>query len=418
MEDAIVGGSVSGMKPSVAALFLLCLGTTSCGGEEFSAQGSGGSTASGGSAGGGGAAGAGGGAGGSGGSTAGGGTSGGGSGGAATCPGTATGCVIDWAGQFGQPGNANGVGKQARFTSLGAITGDGNYVYVGSSDAIQRIEISSATVSTLAGQPGQPGYVNAVGTAARFSGIGGLATDGKTLWVAESMNQTLRAVDLASGTVKTLAGTQGVAGVADGVGAAAQFNAPRGLELVGGRLVLVEAGNHAVREIDPKTGAVVTLAGKNGAGSADGPGNLAQFSSPRALGAFNNEIWVGDTENHRLRKVIAGNSAAASTVSSPVGSTQGWADGVGTVAQLNRLRGVTSDGAELLVADSDNFVIRKVNPKSLNVSTIAGTAGNQNHAEGVGAAAAFNKPTDVHFDPGTGDLFITEADVVRRMYYK
>jgi hypothetical protein len=96
-------------------------------------------------------------------------------------------------------------------------------------------------------------------------------------------------------------------------------------------------------------------------------------------------------------------------------------DTTGTLAQLNRPRGISSDGTDLYLylADSDNCVIRKITVPGAVVTTIAGTqlaGGCANHAVGVGTAAEFNKPMDLHFDPGSGDLFIAEGSVIRRMY--
>jgi hypothetical protein len=100
------------------------------------------------------------------------------------------------------------------------------------------------------------------------------------------------------------------------------------------------------------------------------------------------------------------------------GTSPGCVDAVGPAARLNRLRGLAHDGQDLIVADSDSFVLRKVALPSGTVTTIAGTCNNQGHAVGIGPGAAFDKPMDVHFDPGSGDLFIVESTVIRRMFYR
>jgi hypothetical protein len=326
--------------------------------------------------------------------------------------------VIDWAGQFNQTGTADGVGTAARFDAVGDITGDGSHVWVATHNAVRRIEIATATVSTFAGAKGQPGFQNGTGGAARFDYVAGIATDGTTVWVVDTGNVVVRAIDIASAAVTTLAGSPGQAGNQDGTGAQARFAEPRGIAWDGTWLWVAEVGNNAVRRIHPQTGQVLTVAGDNGQGSTNGTGNLAAFNRPRGIEAFGGNVYVGDTENHQVRLVVPGATALATLVSAPIGSSAGYADGIGVAAQLRRLRGVTNDGTDLIVADSDNFVIRKVTLPGHAVSTIAGTGGNQAHAEGIGPAAAFDKPMDVHFDPGTGDLFIVENSVIRRMYYK
>ena len=86
---------------------------------------------------------------------------------------------------------------------------------------------------------------------------------------------------------------------------------------------------------------------------------------------------------------------------------------------LLEVRGVAFDGAStLIIGDSDNFCIREIDLSTDQVTTIAGTAGVAGHAVGVGLSAAFDKPHDVHFDAPTGDLFISEGTLLRRMYYR
>ena len=337
-----------------------------------------------------------------------------------TCPGTAPGCVIDWAGDSSQKGTADGVGSAARFEALGNITGDGTYLYVADNNAVRRIEIATATVTTFAGQPGTSGHNDAQGTAARFGFVDGVATDGTTLWVVDGGNNVIRAVNLSTADVSTIAGSVGMSGVQDGTGTAARFANARGMAWDGTALYIAEAGNSSViRRLVPGTGVVTTVAGGNGQGSTDGAGNVAQFNRPRNLGAANGLLYIADTENHLIREVsLGGGGAASSTVSTPLGASAGHMDGTGTAALFRRHRGIDFDGSALIVADSDNYVIRKVDLPAYTVTTIAGTAGNQAHAVGIGAAAAFDKPMDLHFDPGTGDLFIIEGSVIRRMYYQ
>jgi len=327
--------------------------------------------------------------------------------------------VEDWAGQFGVQGSVDGVGQAARFQFVSGMTSHNGYLYVSADHAIRRIEIATATVTTWAGQSGTQAHVDDSGGAARFDGAVGLATNGTKLWVADAGNAVIREIDIATVQVSTIAGQVGVNGNADGSGAAATFDAMRELAYDGTYLYLIEAGSASVlRRIDPSNGAVVTLAGSyNNQGLADGTGNAARFAAPRfvtAIGA--NNLYVGDTENHRPRHVdVVGNQGV---VSSPYGSSQGYQDGNGTSAQFDRLRGVAYDGANLIIADSDNFCIRLIDLQTDEVTTIAGMAQVNNHVVDVGTAAGFDKPLDLHYDADTGDVFISEGAVIRRFYYQ
>jgi WD40 repeat protein len=87
----------------------------------------------------------------------------------------------------------------------------------------------------------------------------------------------------------------------------------------------------------------------------------------------------------------------------------GHADGVGTSAYFAWVDGITSDGDNLYVADSLNYIIvRKVNIATKAVTTLAGTAGLYGNADGIGSAARFEAPVSVCC---IGDyLFVGDSD--------
>lgn len=91
----------------------------------------------------------------------------------------------------------------------------------------------------------------------------------------------------------------------DGAIATARFHSPSGLALdTQGQLYVADAGNHSIRLITLK-GEVLTLAGNGQAGDADGNQGMARFNGPRglAVSADGSQIFVADTNNHRIRKI-------------------------------------------------------------------------------------------------------------------
>ena len=110
-----------------------------------------------------------------------------------------------------------------------------------------------------------------------FSKPQGIATDGTTLYIADYDNNRIRTIDIASKEVSTLAGS--TAGYKDGVGTAAQFNNPTGIALSGTTLYIAEQYNNRIRAIDIASKEVSTLAGST-AGYKDGVGTAAQFNQP------------------------------------------------------------------------------------------------------------------------------------------
>ncbi|MCX4245017.1 NHL repeat-containing protein [Paraliomyxa miuraensis] len=277
--------------------------------------------------------------------------------------------------------------------------------------------MDTAEVTTWAGQSGANGHMDGMGTGARFSNPSGLATDGAVIWVADAGNAVIREIDVTTAQVTTIAGQVGNAGNNDGMGGAT-LDAMRDLAWDGSFLYLVQ-GNGVVRRIDPGSGAVVTVAGQpNTNGFMDGQGGAVRFDVPRHIEATGpGELYIADTENHRVRLMLV--NGMVGDVSSPYGMMAGHQDGNGNAALFRRHRGLAHDGAgHLAVSDSDNFVIREIDLGTDEVTTIAGMAGNANHVEGVGVGAGFDKPLDMHYDATTGDLFISEGNVLRRMYYQ
>ncbi len=351
----------------------------------------------------------------------------GGSGGAApTCPGTQVGCVVDWAGKFGTAASASkdGIGAAAVFggnDAARALTGDDTYLYVAGSNCIRRVHLVTAAVETILGQCGSPGYANMAGAQARFGALDGMVHSAGKLWINDAGNFVIREIDLSNMAVSTLSGSPGNNGFQSGSAGMSRYDSMLGMTLITHNLFITEgAGNDDVRHIDNSNGTSSLVAGGNGAGNQNGAGNVAEFSSARKIGTNGTDLFVVDTENNRVRRIVLGGGTASSnTVSTFVGSTAGFMDATGTSAQLRRPRGISFNGSDFYLADSDNCVVRKITVPGGVVTTIAGkylAGGCANHTEGLGTAAEFNKPLDIYFDAGSGDLFISEGTVIRRMY--
>lgn len=88
-----------------------------------------------------------------------------------------------------------------------------------------------------------------------------ISPDGEMMYIADSESHVIRAFDLVAGTVTTIAGGAGTRGLVDGPGADARFSLPTDVELDGDTLFVADADNHAIRAIDLTTGVVSTIAG-------------------------------------------------------------------------------------------------------------------------------------------------------------
>jgi sugar lactone lactonase YvrE len=244
-------------------------------------------------------------------------------------------------------------------------------------------------VTTLAGTAGASGTTDSTGSAARFSAPAGIARDANgAAYVADSLNHTIRKIAL-GGVVTTFAGTAGTAGSTDGTGTAARFNQPTGVVVDGsGNVYVADTGNHSLRKITA-SGVVTTLAGQAGtAGSADGTGSGARFSSPGGLALGNSgELYLADTGNSTIRKITA--SGVVTTIAGLSG-IPGLMDGSGGYAWFDQPQGLTlgTDG-NLYVADTGNAMIRRVSLTG-SVTTSALTAGSSSSSDSSTVIAGGN----------------------------
>jgi streptogramin lyase len=288
-------------------------------------------------------------------------------------------------------------------------------------------------VSTLAG--GTVGFADGNGSAAQFDGPAGVATDAQgNIYVADVGNNSIRKIT-AAGTVTTFAGN-GTAGFADGNGSAARFNGPQGVATdAQGDIYVADTYNSCIRIITP-AGVVSTLAlaGNNFAVfpngiAVDAQGNIyyseatqndsirkitpAGVVSPFAFLGQNSHsiglaldaqgnIYVADPGNQAIEK-ISPTGLVSTLAGSGVG---GFADGNGIAAQFNQPSGVATDTqGNIYVADAMNNLIRKITPAGL-VSTLAGSGGN-GFADGAASVAQFNGPSGVTVD-AHGNIYVAD----------
>ena len=335
---------------------------------------------------------------------------------------TPAGAVTTWAGKAGESGVANGTGAAARFNLPFGVAAESDgtlYVADMANHAIRKITPAGA-VTTFAGLPVGKGSVDGAGEFARFDTPYGVAVDGDgNIYVADTENSTIRKITPA-GAVTTVAGQAGVVGAVDGTGSAARFNKPAGVTVDGsGNIYVADTKNHSIRKITP-AGVVTTPAGLPGvAGSADGTGAAARFNEPYGIAAGGDgTLYVADTNNHLIRKISTG--GVVTTLAGSAG-TSGSIDGASGTARFYLPFALTVDGSgNVYVADKGNHIIRKITPAGV-VTTLAGKVGadpstNFGNADGTGAEARFVGPSGVAVD-GTGNVFVgdTYSNTVRKI---
>jgi NHL repeat len=316
--------------------------------------------------------------------------------------------VTTLAGSVLTSGNADGPAAHALFsdpTGL-ALNTAGNIFIVDNQNHTIREYTATGYVTTLAGQPGQPGSKDGTGTNASFNNPTGIvfAPNG-LLYVADTGNNMIRFVTT-NGTVTTLSGSV-QSGTNDGSSSDSRFNLPLGIAADKSSVLYVaDSGNHSIRRV-LTNGTVRTIAGSPGVwGSADGAGTAALFNGPVGVAVdTDGNIFVSDANNHTIRKITPG--GMVSTFAGLAGA-DGTNDGVGSMARFGKPAEMRIDrGNNLFVVDSFYHTIRRISTNA-EVTTIAGAAGSGGSADGSGAGARFFNPYGLAIDHN-GNLRVSDT---------
>jgi DNA-binding beta-propeller fold protein YncE len=279
------------------------------------------------------------------------------------------------------------------------------------------LKIDAQGVLRVIAGTGAKGYSGDGGpaTAATFNGIHNLAiTPGGDLLLADSFNHVVRKIDAKKGVITTLAGdgTKGFRGDG-GPAAQAQFSTliQIALDPAGKQLYCADIGNRRVRRIDLASGIVTTVAGtgqkgvpQDGAAAVNAPLSDPRGALPDASGGF----YILERDGHALRYVDA-----VGKIKTVVGTGAKGLSGDGGPALAATLNGpkhlcLDRDGT-VLIADAENHVIRRYDPKSGVITRVAGNG--KAGANGVGGdplQCELRRPhgVTVHRD---GTLYITDS---------
>jgi len=230
---------------------------------------------------------------------------------------------------------------------------------------IRRVDAASGVITTVAGT-GQPGYSGdgGPGTRAQLREPNDCFLDGSGgLLIADIQDQRVRRLDLGTGVITTFAGNGEKVRSGDGGPAVnASILGARAVCTDGkGNTYICEREGNGIRMVD-NTGIMSTLAGTGEGGySGDGgPALTATWGAPKAIRCdHRGNLLVVDTENHAIRRI----DTTSGTVTTVAGGHKGSeGDGaVATAAGLDRPHGCDVDRAgNIFIADSNNHRVRVV----------------------------------------------------------
>lgn len=267
----------------------------------------------------------------------------------------------------GQKAFRDGAGEAAEFSQPHnlVVAPDGSiYVADTMNHRVRKLDPKTREVTTVAG--GEKGFAGDGGPAkdARFDQAYHVALDagGQNLYVCDLGNRRIRKIDLAAGTISTVAGNGKRGTPEDGaVATDAPLVDPRAVAVdKAGRLWILERSGNALRVVE--NGKVRTVAGSGPKGYAGdgGPARRARMDGPKFLWIDPaGDVLIADTENHCIRRY----SVKQGTINRVAGTAKKGKDGIGgaaTEVSLSRPHGVAigPDGV-MYISDSDNGRVLK-----------------------------------------------------------
>jgi len=358
------------------------------------------------------------------------------------------GALTVYAGNRSNDGYVDGPNASAYFYGISGIAIDSNnnlYVAEGKANRIRMI--TPTTTSTLAGDTAQlgliynsttkpviqgaAGFVDGKAGTSRLNTPGGLALSGNILYVADTNNNAVRAINLSTGNITTVIGspttgtaTPGAAGSLNGQGLSATLSSPQGLLFdASGNLYISELGNNDIRKADTGLNATNFAGSAALVGSTDGPQGVGTMAINPALSAnktmagmvqdSSGNLYVSDVYNNAIRMITP--AGVMSTIAGTAGlTTAGSANGIGTAASFNQPNGLAIDGSgNIYVVDTNNSTIRMLAWDSVNkvwnVSTIAGIPGTTGATDGALGTSTFKSPYGITFNAKDGCLYVTDS---------
>ena len=278
----------------------------------------------------------------------------------------------------------------------------------------QRVrKLDKTGMLTVIAGTGEKGAQNGPGLGAQFNGIHNLAISVNEIFLADTWNNRVRVLDLSSGKVSNMIGTgkKGFAGD-NGPAIEATFGGIYCMSIgLDGQWYLADLDNSRIRAVNPKTGIVRTIAGngKIGVPPEGAKATEAPLNDPRAVIADAlGQVYILERSGNSLRLVDTNGM-----IHTLVGTGQKGNTGDGGDARLATMNGPKHlcfdlDG-NVLIADTENHVIRQYRPRDGKIVRLAGTGKQGSKGlDGPPLELELNQPHGVcvHQD---GTLYISDS---------
>jgi len=256
---------------------------------------------------------------------------------------------------------------------------------------------------------GEAGFRDGHITQAAFHAPHGLALVGNTLYIADTENHAIRAIDLVREQVRTVAGT-GVKGTTLGISGdtptTTPLRSPWALAALDDLLLIAMAGSHQIWSLR-KEQSLRIVAGTGAEALLDGAALDAAFNQPSDLALAMGQLFVADAEASAIRAIRLDAQPQVTTLVGQGLFDFGDGDGVGEAVRLQHPTGLAATADLIYVADSYNHKIKTLDPTTGAVQTLLGTgaAGDQ---DGAFATAHLYEPEGLVI--ANGRLYIADTN--------
>ncbi len=280
---------------------------------------------------------------------------------------------------------------------------------------VRRVDRANGIITTVAGN-GEEGYSGDGGpaVAATLNQIYALRVDANgDIYVVDRLNAAVRKIEAATGIITTVAGTGEPGYSGDGgPGTRAQLREPNDVFLDGrGGLLIADIQDHRVRRLDLATGIITTFAG-NGEkvrGGDGRPANQASILGARAVcmdGKGN--TYICEREGNGVRRVDA--NGIMSTIAGTGERGYEGDGGPALAATWNGPKAIRCDQQDnLLVVDTENHAIRRIDATTGLVTTVAGGRQGGQGDGGPATDAGLDRPHGCGVD-GQGNIYIADSN--------
>ena len=248
---------------------------------------------------------------------------------------------------------------------------------------------------------GTPGNRDGNFSTAQFSSPQGMSVLKSNLYVCDTDNHAIRRVDLTTNEVDTIIDTANYT-----------LSSPWDVACSNNYLYFAMAGIHQLWDTNLTTGETLPLVGTGYEGLKDGPTTQAWLAQPSGIAIQDNVIYFADSETSSIRQIdLMGDQSVETLVG--IGLFEfGDTDGIGNQVRLQHPLGLTLNNGYIFLADTYNNKIKKLNPYSRKIVTLAGT-GESGFTDGKSTNATFNEPSGLTILDNTIYIADTNNNAIR-----